>query len=46
MVVAQLVKRSLLTPEVRSLNPVIGKTFYYVRTINFIEKTKVMKKRP
>ena len=41
-VVAQLVERSLPTPEVCSLNPVIGKT----STVNsVVEKTKLKKKR-
>ena len=31
VVVAQLVQRSLLTPDVRSLNPVIGKLLYWFR---------------
>ena len=47
--VAQLVERSLPTPEVRSSNPVIGKllnrTFYQFTVICF-EKTKIKKKRP
>ena len=37
MVVPQLVVRSLLTPEVRSSNSVIGKIY----TDNCIEKTKI-----
>ena len=41
MVVAQLVERSLPTPEVRSLNPVIGKFYIeHLLTINCIENTK------
>ena len=48
VVVAQLVERSLLTPEVRSSNPVIGKLLsdIYLITVNWIEKTKMKKKRP
>ena len=38
MVVAQLVERSLLIPEVRGSNPVIDKNLYL--------KTKIKKKRP
>ena len=42
-----MVERSLPTPEVHSLNPVIGKllsrTFV---TVNFIEKSKIKKKKP
>ena len=46
-VVAQLVERSLLTPEIRGSNPVIGK----ILSTKFIkhclaEKTKIKKKRP
>ena len=40
VVVAQLVEQSLLIPEVRSSNPVIGNLF----TVNCIEKTKIKKK--
>ena len=43
VVVAQLVKRSLPTPEVHVSNPVIGKVLII---INCIEKTKIKKKRP
>ena len=48
MVVAQLIERSLLTPEVRGANhPVIGKTLDYLYTVNnCIEKTKIKKKSP
>ena len=48
VVVAQLVERSLLTPEVRSSNPVIGKLLLdiYLITVNWIEKTRMKKKRP
>ena len=49
VIVAQLVERSLLMPEVRSLNPVIGKllswTFNCLPIVNCIEKTKIKKKR-
>ena len=41
VVVAQLVERSLSTPEVRGSNPVIGK---FICTINCVEKTKIKKK--
>ena len=45
---AQLVEWSLPTPEIRSLNPVIGKllyrTFNCLSTVNCIEKTKIKKK--
>ena len=45
VVVAQLVERSLPIPEVRSLNPVIGKNlFVYCQLC--IEKMKIKKKRP
>ena len=50
VVVAQLVERSLPTPGVRGLNPVIGKLLYWafkrLATVNCIEKTKIKKKRP
>ena len=46
VVVAQLVKWSLPTPEVRGSNPVIGKNLYRPITLNCIEKTKIKKKRP
>ena len=42
VVLAQLEERSLPTPEIRGLNPVIGKLF----TIKCIEKTKIKKKGP
>ena len=49
VVVAQLVERLLLTPEVRVSNPVIGKllyrTFHCLPTVNCIEKTKRKKKK-
>jgi len=38
VVVAQLVERSLPTPEVRSSNPVIGKIYVAFNTVNCIEK--------
>ena len=44
MVVAQLVERSLLTPEICGSNPVISK--FYLPITNCIEKTKITKKRP
>ena len=44
---AHLVERSLVIPEVRSLNPVIGKIYIeHLFTVNYIEKTKIKKKRP
>ena len=43
LVVAQLVERSLPTPEIRGLNPDIGKILSANCTI---EKTKIKKKRP
>ena len=42
--VAQLVERSLPTPEVLVSNPVISKLLYYTFTDNCIEKTKIKKK--
>ena len=42
MVVAQLVERLLLTPDVRGLNPVLGEILF---TIKCIEKTKIKKNR-
>ena len=46
VVVAHLVERSLLTPEVRGSNPVIGNKNYieHLLTFNCIEKTKIKKK--
>ena len=45
VVVAQLVERLLLTPEVCSSNPVIVKiSIEHLFTVNCIEKTKVKKK--
>ena len=48
MVVAQLVERSLPTPEVRGSNPVIGKLLSDIClfAVNCVEKTKIKKKRP
>ena len=51
VVVAQLVQRLLLIPEVCGSAPVIGKIyiehlFVYLFIINCIEKTKINKKRP
>ena len=47
VVVAQLVERSLPTPEVRGSNPVIGKLLYIIFVYcQCKEKTKIMKKRP
>ena len=45
VVVAQLVKQSLQIPEVRGSNAVIGKKLFRTFTVNFIEKTKIKKKR-
>ena len=42
----QLAERSLPTPEVRGLNPVIGKIYIEnLFTVDSIEKTKIKKKR-
>ena len=47
LVVAQLVERSLLTPEIRGSNPVIGEILSTNLSANCItEKTKIKKKRP
>ena len=47
VVVAQMVERSIPTPEVHGSNPVVGKLYItYTYTVNCIEKTKIMKKRP
>ena len=43
VVVAQLANRSLLTPEVRGSNPVIGEVLLNI--VNSFEKTKIKKKR-
>ena len=46
MVVAQLVEQSPPTPEIRSSNPIIGKTFIeQLFNVNSVEKTKIKKKR-
>ena len=42
--VAQLLERSLPTPEVHGSNPVIGEVLLSI--VNCIEKTKIKKKRP
>ena len=47
MVVAQLIERSIPTPEVRGSNPVIGKIcIEHLFTVNCIEKMKIKKKCP
>ena len=47
MVVAQLVKQLLPTPEVCGLNPVIGKIYIeHLFNVNCIEKMKIKKKSP
>ena len=46
VVVAQLVERSLLIPEVRGSNPVIDKKLNWTFTVKYIEKTKINQKRP
>ena len=47
MVVAELVERSLLTPEVWGSNPVISQIYIeHLFTVNFIEKTNIKKNRP
>ena len=48
VVLAQLVERLLLTPEVRGSNSVISQLLsdIYFFTVNCIEKTKIKKKRP
>ena len=38
---AQMVKRSLPTRDVRSSNPVIAKIYVECLTVNHLEKTKV-----
>ena len=45
VVVAQLVERSLLIPEVRGSNPVIGKYLLieHLFSVNCIKKTKIKK---
>ena len=44
VVVAQLVEWLLPIPEVHGSNPVIGKIFQHLFTVNCIEKTKIKKK--
>ena len=46
VVVTQLVERLLPIPEVDGSNAVIGKKLYLTFTVNYIEKTKIKKKRP
>ena len=47
MVVAQLVEQSLLIPEVRGSNSVMGKNYIeHLFTVTCIEKKKIKKKRP
>ena len=47
MVVAQLVERSLPTPEVRDSNLVIGKKLFILNICQLcIKKTKIKKKKP
>jgi len=47
VVVTQLVERSLLTPEVRGSNPVIGKMYIerLLPTVLEFEKTKLKEKK-
>ena len=48
MFVAQLVERSLPIPEVRGLNPVIGKKIIYIEhlfTVNCVLKRRKYRKR-
>ena len=45
MVVAQLEERSLPTTEVRSSNPVIGKFYMYLQSVNYTEKWKINSKK-
>ena len=46
VVVAHLVERSLLTPEVRGSNPIIGKIYIEHLMLTVLKKTKINKKRP
>ena len=47
VVVAQLVERSPLTPEIRDSTPVIGKLYTeHFFTVNCVEKAKMKKKTP
>ena len=42
-----MVERLLQIPEVRSLNPVIGKNYIeHLLTVNCFEKSKIKKTRP
>ena len=42
-----MVERLLQIPEVRSLNPVIGKNYIeHLLTVNCFEKSKIKKMRP
>ena len=44
---AQLGEQSLPMPEVQGSNPVIGKIYIeHLFTVNWVEKTKINKKRP
>ena len=45
VVVAQLVERSLLTPEVRGLNPVIGKIYIEHGFLSIVLKNENKEKR-
>ena len=44
VVVDQLPERSLLTPEIRSSNPVIGKILYSTYSLWTVEKKKIKNK--
>ena len=44
VVVAQLVEQLLPIPDVRGLNPVIGKNLYSTFTVNCTEKGKIKEK--
>ena len=47
VILAQLVEQLVSTPEVRGSNQVIGKIcFEHLFTVNWIEKTKIKKKKP
>ena len=41
---AKLVERSFPTPEVRSSNPVIGKSYLFLFSVNCIETTEIQEK--
>ena len=45
VVVAQLAERSLPIPELRGLNPVIGKILFWIFAVSCIGKMKIKKKR-